>query len=381
MARLPENHHLQASTKPERSWSHKEKWLFLPILILVPGALVLAFFVAADLYLHNREIEGRYGLNTLNIWGYRGDPAPPPTQGQLRIAVVGGSTAWGYGVPVDESMPFLLQEELRQRSVSPDPIVLNLAYNMEGAFAYSANLEDYLDLDYDVVLMYTGVNDVGGENRGVYRRSSPIFRATGYLPVLPSLVSQYLNNWRSGRGLENPEDPQVVFSEEFHEEVREFLISDEFDQYLANQRDPEASPNARDNTSQASTADEGEQIPSQQKDAYAGKSDSQCTDPWEFYCGQIARAITFARSHDKLVLVVSEPILGEEQAKQQQELRRFVEAEYSNDSGVMYTNLGAAIDPTNPDIAFDGMHLTAEGNRSIARQLVRPIKQLLELNE
>ena len=358
-------------TEPRRKWSRKEKYVFLPIVVLFPVILVLGLLAAIDVYLHNRHFEGRYGLNTLNIWGYRGDVAPAPSEDQLRLAVVGGSTAWGYGVPVNESMPFILEQQLEQDEVAEDVAVMNLAYNNEGAYAFAANLEDYLDLDYDIVVMYTGVNDSGGENRLVWRRTSPIFRVTGYLPILPDLVNQLLNNWRSGRGLNNPEDPKIVFDEDFQDELRDRVVTGDIEKYLQDQREQEMGPGSLEN------------IPESESGTPHGfkTADATCAEPWTFYCSQVARAIDFVRSQGKLVLVVGEPFVTEAQAEQQRELLSYLESRYTNDPAVEYADFGLAVDVTDPSVAFDGMHLTERGNRSIAEQLVEPVRSLIQANE
>lgn len=370
MSNIPDAEQRETNASAKRKWTRKEKYVFLPFVVLAPVLLFVIVLAAIDVYMHNRDFDGRYGLNTLNVWGYRGDVAPPATDDQLRIAVVGGSTAWGYGVPVEESMPFLLQEALEQSGAAEDAVVLNLAYNNEGAFAYTANLEDYLKLDYDVVVMYTGVNDSGGENRLAWRRSSPIFRTIGYLPILPDLMNQILNNWRSGRGLANPEDPKIVFAERYQEELRDLVVDGEIEQYLETQR-----TEADTSSSPASSPDSEEES----IDGLATSSDL-CAEPWTFYCSQIARAIDFARVHGKLVLVVGEPFVSKAQADQQRQLRQFLEARYPSDPSITYADFGLAIDVTDPAIAFDGMHLTAEGNRSVAEQLVAPLRLLIDSN-
>lgn len=370
MSDIPKVEQTTSTASPKRKWSRKEKYVFLPIVVLFPVLLVLGVLVAIDIYLHNRDLDGRHGLNTLNIWGYRGDVAPSPSEGQLRIAVVGGSTAWGYGVPVDESMPFLLEEALEQGGVSEDLVVMNLAYNNEGAYAFAANLEDYLNLDYDLVVMYTGVNDSGGENRLAWRRQSPIFRATGYLPILPDLANQLLNNWRSGRGLANPEDPKIVFGEQFQDELRDLVVGGDIEQYLESQREQEST--LGDQVSNPASKDDGA--------LDAAASNEGCAETWTFYCNQIARAVDFALSHDKLVLVVGEPFVSKAQADQQRQLRQFLEARYPANSNIAYADFGLAIDVTDPSVAFDGMHLTEKGNRSVAEQLVDPVRQLLDSN-
>lgn len=346
----------------KRKWTAKEKYVFLPVIVLVPALVLLLLLVALDLFLHNRDFEGRYGLNTLNVWGYRGEIAPRPEEGQLRIAVLGGSTAWGYGVPVNESMPHLLQTELRGMTTF-DPVVVNLAFNNEGAYAFSPNMEDYLGLDVDLVVLYTGVNDAGGENRFVWRRGSPIFRSTGYMPVLPELLSQSVSNLRAGRGFTNPEDNQIVFEESFRGRLDDLTRDGDFDQYLESQRDAESGEDAI-----------GEPPPAQTVDPATGRD---CSAPWTFYCEQIGRAVDFALSQGQRVLVVGEPYVSAVQEQQQAELQNYLRGRFGTDTRVTYANFGYAVNVSDSAIAFDGMHLTAAGNRTIAEKLAVLVADLV----
>ena len=66
--------------------------------------------------------------------------------------------------------------------------MVNLGYNNEGAYSLRFTLADYLYLDYDLAILYEGYNDLMGSqapNFSVFRHESPIFRLTGYLPILP----------------------------------------------------------------------------------------------------------------------------------------------------------------------------------------------------
>jgi hypothetical protein len=63
--------------------------------------------------------------------------------------------------------------------------VINLGFNNEGAFAFLPTLQDFRYLDYDIVCLYEGYNDLPGDegpNTAVFRHESPIFRLTGLFP-------------------------------------------------------------------------------------------------------------------------------------------------------------------------------------------------------
>ena len=79
---------------------------------------------------------------------------------------------------------------------------MNLGYNNEGAYSLRFTLEDYLWLDYDAAILYEGYNDVvlnpPEANRQVFRRDSPVFRWTGYLPIFPVIFKEKAAALRSG---------------------------------------------------------------------------------------------------------------------------------------------------------------------------------------
>ena len=90
----------------------RRKFLVFALISVVAVVIVmLSGALAADLYLHHRA-ERSAGLNR---WGYRGPVAGRKQAGEVRFAMLGGSTAFGYGVRWDEAIPGLLETELRAR--------------------------------------------------------------------------------------------------------------------------------------------------------------------------------------------------------------------------------------------------------------------------
>lgn len=158
-------------------------------------ALALALLVAADIFVHRRQESGA----GVNIWGYRGPVIRQKARDEIRIVVLGGSTAFGRGLT--GSMPAYLQDYLNNERLrgdaafhSPAPIVVvNLASPYDRAAAFEGTLDDYAWLDDDVVCLYIGHDDpapsVEAASSG-WRRQSAVFRWFGYLPALPSLVRQ-----------------------------------------------------------------------------------------------------------------------------------------------------------------------------------------------
>jgi hypothetical protein len=156
--------------------------VFAVVTVLFATVLPIAAIAGLDLYLHQRYSDrGGY-----NIWGYRGPALGAKAAGERRLAVLGGSTAFGYGVRSEDAFPAALERTLRASRPHEDVTVVNLAWNGEGANAFPFTLEAYDYLDADVVLLYSGYNDFA-LNTQDFRRQSAIFRATGYMPILPVL--------------------------------------------------------------------------------------------------------------------------------------------------------------------------------------------------
>jgi hypothetical protein len=138
-------------------------------------------------------VEARSGLN---IWGYRGAVVKQKTASEIRVVVLGGSTAFGQAWA--GSIPLFLQDYLNNPHLRKDagytpvgPIsVVNLATPYDRPPSFQQTLRDFESLQYDVVCLYLGHDDAlpRGAVESGWRRQSFVFRISGYLPLLPSLV-------------------------------------------------------------------------------------------------------------------------------------------------------------------------------------------------
>src|SRR5437867_7782989 len=109
-------------------------------------AAPLSMLLAVDLYVH-RKVERFAGVN---IWGYRGPRVGRKRPGEHRLVVVGGSTAFGYGVNWDQAFPARLEADLLPLSKDGRPVsVVNLGFNTQGAYAFRFALDDFESLRYD----------------------------------------------------------------------------------------------------------------------------------------------------------------------------------------------------------------------------------------
>ena len=140
----------------------RRRLFFAGAAVALSFCLALAVLLALDVYVHARYEKGVL----VNVWGYRGPTAGRKQPGEYRIAVLGGSTAFGYGVTWNESMPAILESRLAQ--VPGRFRVVNLAYNNEGAYSFTFTLKDYWYLKYDLVCLYRGLQR---SRRGLQRES------------------------------------------------------------------------------------------------------------------------------------------------------------------------------------------------------------------
>src|SRR5262245_13147080 len=92
----------------------------LAVLLAIIGSV--AILVAADLVVHQTK-------SAVNIWGYRGPILGRKAAQERRLAVLGESTAFGYGVKWNEAFPAYLETQLNARAPAGRRItVANLAY-------------------------------------------------------------------------------------------------------------------------------------------------------------------------------------------------------------------------------------------------------------
>jgi hypothetical protein len=347
--------------------TRRKKIVFALITITISFVGMLVVLLAADLVLHQRA-ERSAGLNR---YGYRGPVVGGKQPRELRVVMLGGSTVFGYGVAWNESIPVSLEARLKERLNRPVRVV-NLGFNNEGAYAFVPNLEDFEYLDYDVIVLYEGYNDLPGDqgvNRSVYRRDSAVYRLVGYYPILPLYLDEKAKMLRFGNDLNaayvdsrrNPGDPSTVV----------------FKPGLAKR----TSAAALDAVASMTKALDGQLANTGITPPPATKeSESQlgCTFPYVTYCESVAAGVRFGLSHGKAVVVGSQPRSRGELAhalhtKQQEMLAAMIARVFANEPRVVWADFSQLIDLTNVDLTFDGMHLSPGANATVAAALVEPV--------
>ncbi|MGH9202175.1 MAG: hypothetical protein ACRD2A_13180, partial [Vicinamibacterales bacterium] len=89
---------------------------FAAAALLLSMSVAMALLVATDQYLHHRA-ERSVGLN---YRGYRGPVLGQKRAGEVRVAVLGGSTVFGYDGPWYEAFPALLEGMLNRSTSAID---------------------------------------------------------------------------------------------------------------------------------------------------------------------------------------------------------------------------------------------------------------------
>ena len=338
----------------------RKRIVFAAVAMVLAVALPLGMLLAADLYVHHR-VERFAGLN---IWGYRGPRAARKQRGEHRLVVIGGSTAFGYGVSWDQAFPAQLETNLRPVAKDGAPVsVVNLGYNAQGAYAFKFAMSDYESLDYDAAILYEGYNDLGdAPNETIGRRESPVFRLTGYLPIVHIALREKAMAIRSGGNIDAAYRGKTVFRPGIASRATAGTLEAAWrvSATLNAQLDRLATvPPAADSFADVHVADIG------------------CTGSLAHYCASVHDAIKFGLEHGKKVLVITQPYISERHREQQAQLRAMLAARFGNEPAVAYVNLGDAIDLAHSRLAYDGMHLSAEGNALIASRLVAPVAALM----
>jgi hypothetical protein len=331
-------------------------------LVAVTGSFVLLLvaMIGADLYAHHK-VERSAGLNR---HGYRGPVVGRKQPGDIRVVMLGGSTVFGFDLEVEDALPAQLERAVR--AVEPRVQVVNLGFNGEGAVTFVPTLRSYEYLDYDIVCLYEGYNDVLGDaspNVFQKRHASPVFRAIGYFPILPLVLNEKAMFLRQGSAgaasAPGPGEAKPVFRPG-----------------LAN-RTSAGALEATSAFAEALSSQLGRIIDPVEAAPHTGPG---CGGPWSYYCGAVGAAVRFAVDRGKSVLVIGQPRLAygeaERHASQQRALAEMLAREFDGNPRVRYVDVGDAVDLSKQSVAFDGLHLNRDANAAVAARLVEPVREL-----
>jgi hypothetical protein len=310
----------------------------------------LAFVFGIDLYLHHKFLRtGGY-----NVWGYRGPAVGKKRPGETRLVMLGGSVTFGYGVPVEQTIPAYLEARLNDPPAPHRVSVVNLGMNSEGAYSFQFTMADYEYLHYDSAVLYSGYNDLLDDNYLTFRQRSAVFRLTGYLPILPIIpirewlhIDNLSDTMHGGRVVFRPGLADRYTTEATETALR---ITKALEQQLGR-----LSPAAAPDTTAA----------------------PDCDKEYVHYCHAVMTATEYARNHGKQVFVVSEPYITPQHVRQQKAIAHMIAAKFAADPLVHYIDLGRSVDLHDTTLCYDGMHLTAAGNARAAAALAPRIRESL----
>ena len=332
--------------------AHRKRWWFHLIAIALVLLAAFGILVGADVYLHYKL--ARYAA--VNIWGYRGRIAGRKHAGERRILMIGPSTVFGVGVGADEAIPAQLEGRLTARA-SQAVTVVNLGFPGEDAFAYRADLEDYLFLKPDAVIFYGDNNHSGGATPIVLRRLSPVFKLTGYYPLIDTALRE------KAMSLEHGGDLAAAYRGD------KVVVRTGF----ATRAGAAALGGAADMAESLHRVFGPLTVKAETPPAVV----STCRADFSPFCDAMHSAVAYARSLHLPVLVVNHAYTSDRQVQAQQAIQAMLRERFGNDPGVRYLDLGWAVDLHDSALSFDGAHLTPAGNRQVAERLIEPALDLL----
>jgi hypothetical protein len=236
------------------------------------------------------------------------------------------------------------------------------------SFNAVATLDSYAYLHADIAMFYEGYNDLGLDvnppknttNPAVshylaWRYQSPIFRWTGYFPILPLVLNEKAQLMLHGRT--GVDDGRVAFRPDLAARTTAAAMRSAADLGVAIERELGTLSGTKKPKSDAVEAGCGH---------------------WERYCGSVAAAVQHALAHNQMAVVITQPYVSDLHVEQQQALAGMMARRFGNDPRVRYVNLGRVVDMRDHSINYDGLHLVAKGNESLADALLPAVLGLIQ---
>lgn len=284
--------------------------------IIVSFLSAIVLLIALDLYLHFLlKSKGGY-----NIFGYRGEWGDHNSA--IKIGCFGGSTTYGFGVNFNETWPYYLEQSLNIDGLNVT--VYNLGANGQGIKGIYDDLDYYHSLDLDIVLIYSGYNDLNPRHVQQYsmRKEDVFFETFGYKPILMDYLNDKLLlsdglqkkklRFTKGQGLN------------YHQHVKHYIIK---------------------------------------KDSIAVSMKENGEIPFKAYGDFLNRLVKKASAQGTPVIFMCPP--GLQETQQQKVVQKVMEKDYI--PYTFYTNeMANLIDLLDTTVSIDGMHLNKRGNKSIA---------------
>jgi len=163
--------------------------------VLAAEAALLAVLgvVALDLVAH-RHVEQ---LGGVNVWGYRGPVMHRKQAREIRIAVVGGDLAFGWGVAASEALAPTIRQFVALETDKPGRPLRQVTAVTIAAMGlavrdYAGWIAHYSSLDPDVVCIVLDPVSVRQQPRAwpLPERRSLAWKMFGYAPILPLVLEE-----------------------------------------------------------------------------------------------------------------------------------------------------------------------------------------------
>jgi lysophospholipase L1-like esterase len=355
---LPQGH----ATAAQRSAGWR---LVRDAFVFVLAALVvLAGLAGTDLREH-----AKFTDDSLNALGYRGPLLGPKAPGEVRLGVLGGSIAYGYGVATDDALPTQLQLQLAQ--AGKRVTVVNLAGNGDSSVCFSSTVDQYQYLALDAILIYSGDNDLaaGAAERdpaSCVRNRSAIFRATGYMPILFDVLRERYFHLRYADINQSILEFDTVAVDRQTEEA---TLQRAQDRRLAEQGFQVGLGGVRRTDVQRAGAPAEPAFQCSMDTAQGGDADTVG------YVRQITSLANAELQRGLTVFVGLEPPINQDHCDQQMALR--IALQPLMDVAQFRLLPAAPLNLNDPAIAWDGAHLSEQGNQLLARDLAPRIAPLI----
>jgi len=256
----------------------------------------------------------------VNQWGFRGEARGERLPGELRVALVGGSAAYEAATPHDDTMAMAILNQLQEfgRPSEQEYSLVNLSEPRVGADSYVTTIRAYEFLGPDVICLFDGYDALERLPPHARRRSA-IFRASGYLPILPARIL------RRPAWLSDPEGGLVGL--------------------LQDRSSPE---------------------------------DVSCDGASNAYCLAMVDTVRYALRRGHPIIVASPPFVTARHAAQQRSLGALLTSMFGADPKFAYLDLGSSIDLSKPTESPDGIHRTPLGNHEVGQRIAVGAQRLLE---
>ncbi len=324
------------------------------ILAVEAAAIAGTLVLALDMYAHKRVEE----LGGVNVWGYRGPVAHQRQLNEIRVAVVGGTRAFGWGAPASALVSvirgLIMGTTDRPGAELRPVVVINLGLLGALPDSYPDTIEHFSYLQPDYICLYDDLGVRGGSPITGTDGTSAVYELTGYAPMLPLVLREKGMIWRLG-------------------DVQRGYVSLEF------QRDPATSRLRR---AAGSTLEALGDAMGAADRAVAGMLPRHRVvrlqeDPID-YADAMMAAVDAAHRHARGVVVVVSPTERAEQASNLRALKIRLDGKLGSATWLRFVDLGEDLElSVDGALRLDGWNYASAGITLAATRIAPPLLSLI----